>query len=264
MPTFASYDHGTPCWVDLMSPDIESSTAFYSGLFGWDAEDQDDGEGNRIYTMFSLNGQTVAGLGGQPPEMAGAPAVWSNYVTVDDLEATLAKVEPAGGKIMMPAMQVMDAGSMAFIQDPSGAALALWQADQHIGCQVCNEPNTFTWSELMSRGLDEAQPFYAAVLGWEYEAVEMSNGPYHVVQGGDNDGLAGMMAMPEMVAAEVPDHWTAYFNVSDAAATAARALELGGTLVNGPMETPVGQIATIADPQGGMFSIMQPAEPAEG
>ena len=45
------------------------------------------------------------------------PPVWTSYVTVDDLEATVAKVEPAGGTVLQPPMDVMDAGRMAVIAD---------------------------------------------------------------------------------------------------------------------------------------------------
>ena len=74
MPTFTSHAIGSPCWVDLMSPDVDASVTFYTGVFGWEAADQHDGEGNRVYVMFSLGGKTVAGLGGQAPQMAGMPA----------------------------------------------------------------------------------------------------------------------------------------------------------------------------------------------
>ena len=67
MPEFTSHPPGTPSWVDLMSPDVDASKAFYTAVFGWDAEDQLDDDGNRVYVMFTQAGKSVAGLGGQPP-----------------------------------------------------------------------------------------------------------------------------------------------------------------------------------------------------
>jgi predicted enzyme related to lactoylglutathione lyase len=80
MPTFTTHAAGSPCWVDLMTPDVDGAKAFYAAVFGWTAEDQFDDAGERIYTSLSKDGQAVAGLGGQPPEMAGAPPVWNTVV----------------------------------------------------------------------------------------------------------------------------------------------------------------------------------------
>ena len=111
MPHFDSYEPGSPCWVDLMSPDVDASKSFYSSVFGWDAKDEHDDEGNRIYTQFSQGGRVVAGLGGQAPGMEGMPALWNSYIATADVAATAAAVEAAGGSVMMPPMPVMDAGA---------------------------------------------------------------------------------------------------------------------------------------------------------
>ena len=62
----------------------------------------------------------------------------------------------------------------------------------------------------------------------------------------------------------MPSYWGVYFTVADADATVARAQELGGSVMFGPDDTPVGRLAAIVDPQGGNFSIMQPSEPSKG
>ena len=46
----------------------------------------------------------------------------------------------AGGQVLMPATDIGDAGRMAFVADPTGAAVGLWQANQHIGATLVNEP----------------------------------------------------------------------------------------------------------------------------
>ena len=68
-----NYPHGLFSWADLASPDPASAKDFYSGLFGWHAEDVTDPEGNYIYTMFSIDGKNVAGMGPQPEMMKGMP-----------------------------------------------------------------------------------------------------------------------------------------------------------------------------------------------
>ncbi len=262
MPEFASHANGSPCWVDLMSPDVDGSKAFYTGVFGWNAEDQHDDEGNRIYVLFSLDGKTVAGLGGQMGEMEGMPPIWNNYVCCDDIDAVVGKVEAAGGSVMMPPMEVMDAGHMAIIADPTGAAISLWKPGNHIGAEICNEPNTWSWTELMSRDVDTARAFYEQVLGWEVIGQDMGPmGTYWVVRGGENGGWAGMMTMPPDVPEMVPNHWATYFAVEDVAATLAKINEHGGQTVQEPFAIPgVGTMAVVHDPAGGNFSVMQPEE----
>ncbi len=259
MAEFASHAAGTPSWVDLMSPDVDASKAFYQAVFGWDAEDQFDPDGNRVYTMFSLDGKSVAGLGGQPPGMGEMPAIWNTYISVDDAETCAEKVTAAGGTVMMPPMQVMESGHMAVLADPTGAAFSVWQAGEHIGAEIGNVPNTLSWNELMSRDIDTATAFYAEVFGWTYATQDMGDSPYHVIEGGENDGLGGLMAMPADVPDMVPNHWAVYFMVADTDATVALVVANGGQVVAPPMDIPgVGRMAVLHDPAGGNFSTMQP------
>ena len=112
--------------------------------------------------------------------------------------------------------------------------VSVWQAGDHIGATLVNEPNTWSWNELMTRDLDGAMGFYEAAFGWETDAMDMGEmGTYHVVRGGE-EGIAGMMAMPPDMPAQVPNHWVVYFLVDDAQATADRAVELGGIVAHGP------------------------------
>ena len=134
MPTFERYEPGMPCWIDLMSPDVDASKAFYTAVFGWDAEDQFDDDGTRVYTNLRLDGHDVCGMGGQPPEMEGAPPVWNSYICTADVDATTTKVEAAGGSVMMPPMTIMESvGRMAIYADPTGAAISAWQPGDHTG-----------------------------------------------------------------------------------------------------------------------------------
>ncbi len=259
MAEFTSHAAGTPSWVDLMSPDVDASKAFYQAVFGWDAEDMFDPDGNQIYTNFRLDGKNVAGLGGQPPGMGEMPAIWNTYIAVDDAAAAADKVTAAGGSVMMPSMQVMEAGHMAVFADPTGAAFSVWQAGEHIGAEVGNIPNTYSWNELMSRDIDTAKDFYAEVFGWTYDTQDMGTGPYHVIAGGSNEGMGGLMGMPAEVPDMVPNHWAVYFMVADTAATIEKVTANGGTVVVPPMDIPgVGRMATVHDPAGGNFSTLQP------
>ncbi|WP_322780198.1 VOC family protein, partial [Frankia sp. Cas4] len=118
MAEFMSYPAGTPCWVDLGSLDLEASRSFYSGLLGWEAQEvPDPGAGG--YTMFTLRGKLVAGLG--PLFGEGQPPTWNTYISVDDVDKTAEAVLGAGGRVLAGPMDVMEAGRMAVFTDPAGA-----------------------------------------------------------------------------------------------------------------------------------------------
>ena len=255
MPERTSYAQGTPNWVDLQTSNQESAKAFYSGLFGWTFDDQPMPEG-QVYSMAMLGGHQVAAIAPQPPEMAsaGVPPMWNTYLAVDSVDDAVAKVEPAGGKVAMAPFDVMDAGRMAFVMDPSGAPVALWQAGQHIGAGLVNEPGTMVWNELITTD-EGAAAFYQTVVGLTTSTMDMGIGPYTLFEAAGQ--MVGGTTAPQMPG--VPNHWHVYFAVDDADATAAKAGELGGSVVVPPFDTPVGRIAVLADPQGAVFSILKPA-----
>lgn len=262
MAEFTAHAPGTPSWVDLFASDLDQAKEFYAGLFGWELEDQFDEDGNRIYSMARLDGKAAAGMGAIPPGV-DMPSVWNTYVSTADIDATSTAVEAAGGSVVMPAMQVMDAGKMASFADPTGAVFSVWEPGQHIGAEIGNVANTFSWNELMSRDIDSAQAFYASVFGWEYETQQMPDGPYHVISGGDSGGLGGLMAMPAEVPEMVPNHWGVYFTVENLDASVAKAQELGGQVVVAPMDIPgVGRMSTVHDCCNASFTMMQPAAEA--
>lgn len=259
MGTRESYEPGIPSWIDLMSPDVDASKAFYTELFGWDAEDQHDDEGNRIYTMFRNDGRDVAGLGGQLSEMEGSPAVWNHYVSVDDADAAVQRATNAGGSVVMEPMDVMTSGRMAVLADPTGAVTSVWQPGDHIGAQLVNGPGAFSWSELTTRQVDDARPFYEEVFGWTLHDQDMGEmGTYTTATFDGERSFAGMMSMPDDVPAEVPNYWGIYIGHDDVDAAAAQVQQLGGDVVAEPFEVAeVGRMAVLRDPQGAMFTVMQ-------
>ncbi len=263
------YQHGLFSWVDVSAPDPAAASLFYTSLFGWEAEDQHDPDGNYIYTMFTKDGKSVAGLGAQPPEMTaqGLPPIWNSYVSVDDVDATVAKWTEAGGTVMMPPMDVFTSGRMAICVDPEGTVLSFWQAGDHVGGEAFNAPGTLTWNELNTRNVDAAREFYGKALGWEFEIFEGEGPPYWLIllpgkeQGGVLSGDAyngGMLTINDDVAPDMPPHWSVYFASADVDADAAKAQELGGSLATPLMDTPAGRMAVFTDPQGGAFLVIQP------
>ena len=164
MPEFTSYRQGTPCWTDVTSTNLPRAVEFYTGLFGWDAEVAEEPEAGG-YTMFKLNGKNVAA--GSPPMGDAAASYWTTYIASDDVDATDEKIRGAGGTVLMDPFDVFDAGRMTIATDPSGAHFGVWQANQHIGAQLANDPGTMNWNECQTRDAEAAARFYEAVFGVE-------------------------------------------------------------------------------------------------
>jgi predicted enzyme related to lactoylglutathione lyase len=111
--------HGAFSWFELMTTDTEGAKKFYMQLFGWDAKEMPMGES--AYTVFNVNGEDAAGMMAIPGEAAGMPPSWCVYVTVDDVDATAARVEELGGKVDRPPADIPEVGRFCVIRDPQGA-----------------------------------------------------------------------------------------------------------------------------------------------
>jgi predicted enzyme related to lactoylglutathione lyase len=246
---------GTPCWVDIMTTDSAGAREFYGTLFGWDIEVGPPETGG--YGMASARGRHVAGIG-QLEGLENPPA-WTTYLATSDVAATCAAIEAAGGTILAPPMQVMEHGSMAVVFDSAGAVFGLWQADQHTGVTLANEPNSLVWNELMTRDYEAAKAFYGSVFGWTFTDIGDAGFQYATVEL-NGVTVGGLGALPAEVPAEVPAHWRAYFAVANTDAALAQVEALGGSVRSAAQDTPYGRQADVADPQGALFAVLQLAE----
>ena len=274
------YPPGVPCWIDTAQPDPEAATRFYGGLFGWEFEDQMPSDAPGNYFMARLHGLDVAAIGSHPNEARGTP-VWNTYVAVASADDAATKITNAGGSTLAEPFDIFDAGRTGTFSDPSGAVFSVWQAKQHIGAQLVNEPGTWNFSDLNTRDVEAATAFYGAVFGWVAGELEGGGAEFtflrlpgygdfleRSVQPGLRAGQEEAGAPPEfadVVAGlvkmtsdrfpdDVPPHWSVTFAVDDADATAARAEELGGTLVAPPMDAGPTRITVVRDPQGAVFT----------
>ena len=184
---------------------------------------------------------------------AGAPPMWNTYLAVDSADEAAGKVEAAGGKVGMAPFDVMDAGRMAFVLDPSGAAVALWQANQHIGATLVNEPGTVNWNELITTD-PGAIKFYADVVGMTTCDHGHGRGPVHACSRRAGDGGRHDRAADARRAQPLA-------RVLRASPTRTpprrRPPSWAGRSSSPPFDIPVGRIAVVGDPQGAVFSIIK-------
>jgi hypothetical protein len=238
------HPHGTHSWVDLSTDDADAAKEFYAGLFGWDFRDEEAGE-DMTYSMAQVQGKDVAALFKGDGSL---PVHWNCYVTVDDVDAMPDKVKEAGGEVMAEPFDVMEAGRMMVLQDPTGAFLNLWQAKDSIGAHLVNVPGALTWNDLNTSDPEAAIDFYGKLFGWESQPLADD---YWGFKNGDRNA-GGLRRLADD---RIPSHWLAYFACDDAAAGAKRVEELGGRIFYGPEDVPGGAYVIVQDPQGGIFGL---------
>jgi len=251
------FANGEPSWVDLGSTDLAASKDFYSPLFGWDFQDLGPEAGH--YHFILSDGKQVGGLG--PIMEEGASPAWTTYFQVADAEATAARVTEAGGTVRFPPMDVMGQNAIAGFTDPAGGQFAVTQPKLHKGAETWADNNAVCWVEYSGSEIKQALDFYHRVFDWRSQQAPQAPDMEYLVQiaeGGDEMGFGGAMANPEHPVGAVP-LWYVYFAAADTDGVAAKAGDLGGTLLLPPMTMEgVGRMAVIADPQGAVFATLTP------
>ena len=158
---------GTPAWADITVPDLAVARAFYGPLLGWQFEV--GGPELGYYTQAYVGDRRVVGLGEPMGDDPAPPPAWCVYLATDDLAATVAAVAEAGGKEIVPAMPIMDFGSMAIFVDTAGAVFGVWESASHTGWDVVDEPGAMVWCEVMVHDQPTAVAFYQQVFGYAVE-----------------------------------------------------------------------------------------------
>jgi uncharacterized protein len=258
----ANIDHhpaGSFCWIELATTDQTAAKSFYSALFGWEPHDSPMGPGE-FYTIFRLNGRdAAAGYTLRPDQRAQhVPPHWMIYITVDNTDAAAAKAQELGGTILAPAFDVMDAGRMAVIQDPTGAVFCPWQPNKSNGIQIAHVAGTLCWADLSTPDPKRASDFYSGLFGWQLITDPKDPSGYLHIKNGEH--FIGGVPPAATRQPGVPPHWLAYFSVDDVDASASKAKQMGANLYLAPMTMEgVGRMAVIADPQGAVFAIFKSA-----
>lgn len=251
---------GRFCWYELMTTDPGSAPKFYGQITGWSTAPW-QAEGADPYTMWMNGEQPVGGVMELPDQAKadGAPAHWLVHISTPDADGTAAKAEELGGTVLHR-MEIPSVGKVAIIRDPQGAVFSAFQPEGetpgHDGPPSLGE---FSWNELATETWEGAWSFYSQLFGWE-EADQMDMGDmgkYQMYSRGSHP-LGGMFNRPP----EIPmPAWLFYIRVPEIDAAVAKVKELGGTVLNGPMEVPGGDmIAQCVDPQGAAFAVHATAQ----
>jgi predicted enzyme related to lactoylglutathione lyase len=295
MPERLGYIPGVPCWVDASEPDPDAAVEFYSGLFGWEFEDALPPGSERNYfiarheaassSIFDLSGAMRSGdvaAVRSIPEAAPPTAMWNTYFWVDSADEAASKVRDAGGGVMVEPFDFMDACRMGVFTDREGAVFGVWEAKEHKGARLVNDPGAPVFNGLNTRDVAGAKSFYGSVFGWRTGSIgggaegwalpgygdwlEREHHPNlrkQMAGAGAPEGFEDVVAAIIPIADDQPDtpaHWSVTFATENADATAARARELGGEVIVPSFDAPWStatytiRITVISDPQGATFS----------
>ncbi|MBC9730039.1 VOC family protein [Streptomyces sp. TRM68367] len=253
--TPARYAPGTPCWVSLMVHAMTATQDFYGALFGWEFQPGPQQLGP--YVRALLDGREVAGIG-QLPADRHLPVAWTPYIASDDVDVTAETVRLCGGTIGVGPLDASDAGRLAIGSDPAGAVFGVWQAAAHLGTGISGAPGTPAWNELVTFESADVAKFYEAVFAYEEEPV-ISAGFDYVTLLVDGRPVAGIHGVGGALPRDRGPHWMTYFEVADTDEALERLLDLGGHVLRPARDSEYGRVATVADPEGARFSLIQSA-----
>ncbi|MFJ7424136.1 VOC family protein [Streptomyces uncialis] len=244
---------GTPCWVSLMAHGMTATQEFYQALFGWEFRPGPEQLGP--YVRALLDGQEVAGIG-QLPGGARLQVAWTPYLASDRVDRTADTVRVCGGTVAVGPLDAADAGRLAIASDPAGAVFGIWQGAAHLGAAVSGVPGAPVWNELITRDTRSVATFYRYVFGYTEERAPTAGGVdrLDLLLGGKPVAtVTGVGTLPRDRGA----HWLTSFGVTDIDASVGLVTRLGGRVVHPPAASDQGRAATVADPEGAVFALVE-------
>jgi predicted enzyme related to lactoylglutathione lyase len=265
---------GVPNWIELTTPDLQSTQDYYGELFGWTFRDAGSAPGGGPRLVAEIGGGAVGSV------VQGEPARWDTYVLVDSVEETAERVRAAGGQILGEPNSVEEGRVLAFT-DPEGAELRAWEPRGRRGSDVVNAPGSVNFNDLHTRDAGAAAEFYAAVFGWRVLDLGGGTSMWALDAYGDHlerrtpgtresyAAMGGPQGFENVVASIASAdgngdraYWGVTFAVENADDCAARTHELGGRVLSGPFDATWARLAVLQDPQGASFVASQYVPPS--
>ncbi|MEU8707851.1 VOC family protein [Streptomyces sp. NPDC048565] len=250
-----------PCWVHLVTRDLDDARRFYGAVLGWTFR---RGPLGRDYLMARSDGVPVAGIGGVASAYQVAVA-WMPYFSVLDADVVSDRIRERSGTVAVGPLTV-GTGRAVLAADRDGASFGVWEWTGRAATLAPSGNRAHAWLRLRTRDAFDAAIFYGEVLGWERgeaggcevayvkeEVLVRCNGrPLARISSG------AVEAAPDP---QVRPHWQVQFPVDDVGATVLAAERNGGTLVE-RRDVRYGNEATLRDPDGGLFTVTDVRSPA--
>ncbi|WP_167149812.1 VOC family protein [Actinomyces sp. ZJ308] len=241
---------GFPCWIELYTPDIDSSAAFYRDLLGWEVTRPESDEA--LTTEVRHGGRLIASF--EPASEAPGGPGWQVSFMVDDVRAAAGAAERTGGSVVLPPTPVTEAMAYALVSDPDGNVVGIMEDEEAEGPYPRREGMP-VWFDVLAGDLETSERFYREAAGWPTRRLTIADQEqdfYTSVVGGVSVSGVGRAGYYEGVEAAA-SRWRVYFGVEDADAAAQRVRELGGSVVAEPIDMPFARMVEVADPHGARF-----------
>lgn len=241
---------GKIIWRDLLTNDPAASQRFYGELFGWTFENLDD---NSAYTLIRHNGHMIGGMIDTVAlNNRNDISQWVVLMSVEDVDASIARVTAAGGEVVTPVTDLQNRGQLAVFRDAEGALMGLLETRDGDPGERSPDFGDFLWDELWTTDTDNATAFYSDVAGLEASGIDVDEGQaaperYRLLKSGDTPRV-GIMPNPLEGLDPV---WVSYLRVESPATIASRVADLGGRIIVEAQPRPIGgEVAFIAGPSG--------------
>ncbi len=247
-------------WADISVPDVAAAKAFYTSLFGWHYADRIV-ERRAVYShaFLSADARREHPVAGIAPLWQGqsenSVLAWHPHILVENADQTLARMTDAGGTIIVPPMDIMDAGRMAICCDTVGSSMVVWQPYSYFGAEVLRQPATIAWFELITDRPEDARCFYQQAFGWKSYKITKNEADYWMFYLGQR--LTGGM-QTDSAPTDGSHHWCVYFRTEDLGKCLEDCAAQGGQVAYGPRQEPaIGSYAVCTDNQGQRFGLIQ-------
>jgi hypothetical protein len=240
-------------WHDLVTHNPATSRAFYGELFGWTFAEGDGIDPD--YTIIEHGGRPIGGIVPLPPKNdEEVVAQWLSYVAVSDVDRVAKVFQQSGGRVFRGPLNARKDLRVAVVADAQGAPLGLASRGPRIDAETPPGLHHWLWREYVARDPAAALTFYREALGFEHEVhATHENFTYYLLA--TDRPRAGLFLSPWKHDTSV---WLPYVRVADPAASAARAVELGGTILLQPRpEVRSGSLAIVLDPTGAPLALQK-------
>ncbi|WP_443274778.1 VOC family protein [Streptomyces sp. KR80] len=237
-----------------MTRDLEAAQHFYGAVLGWTFR---PGSLGPEFCVAVADGVPVAGIGALAQTM-GVPVAWTAYFAVDSADVTAARIRERGATVAVGPLSI-GRGRAALAADPDGAVFGFWEGSVLSGWQV-GRGKAPAWLELRSRDAFASAIFYGQVFDWatgKPGGCEVEYEDEAVIVKAAGRMVAGLRggAVETDPDPQVRPRWHVYFRVDDVEAAAEAAVAAGGTVTVPPGDSYIGRVATMRDPQGGLFTV---------
>jgi len=259
-PATEQMQPGKFIWADLFSADVDSSIAFYTKVFGWEAIKTGGtlrtGNGDIYYHLVS-QGKPIAGIVSRPTVKGETDkALWIGHISTQNVQVAVDKAESLGSKVLLEPRLFGERGTHAIIVDPQGGIVGLLRSDSGDPKDEDAISGEWSWAQLFSINPNAAMKFYSEVIGYEAQELPQTERENDFILSQDNTARAGIVPLPKSLPQQ--DRWIGFVSVNSIDETLRKAKSMGARIIYAPRkEVFDGQLAIIADPNGALIGLIQ-------